>query len=265
MIKDGSQSPSDASLPRQQFEDESHLELVPGSRSYHEQYSKLEEFSRQYPQHAYDAVSRNPDFPFDIPNSSGLNFAIIPAPSIPHINVTNGHSDPFDAFPIPLTPRLHHLIHNSHSEFSPVILCNMYYDIAPILISCILAKSRTLLHDDPRASFSAHMGNSEALAFAILAWTSAISSHGNETGSLESEHYIGKSITAINSELSKVDQTGLADSTIAAVACLTNMENLNGEKSKAKMHMNGLRQMVAMRGGMNSLGMNGVLRRLILW
>lgn len=97
----------------------------------------------------------------------------------------------------------------------------------------------------------------------------------------ESEYFLQKSITAINEELSGLNHHGISDGTIAAVACLTNMEvcvsnsyqdlqkltsqNLNGDSRKARIHMNGLRQMVAMRGGMNTLGMNGVLRRLVLW
>lgn len=46
---------------------------------------------------------------------------------------------------------------------------------------------------------------------------------------------------------------------------LCNRQNMIGDQHKHCIHMNGLRQMVSMRGGMDKLGMNGVLRRLILW
>lgn len=124
------------------------------------------------------------------------------------------------------------------------------------------------------------MGSSPALVFSTLAWTTALSSSNQGTENAESDYFLQKSIIAINEELSKVDQYGVSDGIIAAVACLTNMEvcvhdqptfhvltiqNLNGDSTKARIHMNGLRQMIAMRGGMNALGMNGVLRRLVLW
>lgn len=128
-----------------------------------------------------------------------------------------------------------------------------------------LAKSRTLVHDDPSDSFSSHLGNSEALAFATLAWTAALSTTSIVGRNAESQYYLGESIAAINNELSKAEHKVPTDGTIAAVACLTNMENLNGDRKKAQIHMAGLQQMVALRGGMTALGMNGVLRRLILW
>ena len=68
------------------------------------------------------------------------------------------------------------------------------------------------------------MGNSPALVFATLAWTSALSTPGVNLKNNESEYYLQRSITAINNELSNMNQSGLTDGTIAAVACLTNME-----------------------------------------
>ena len=43
------------------------------------------------------------------------------------------------------------------------------------------------------------------------------------------------------------------------------MKNLNGTISSAAIHMNGLQRMVELRGGLSSLGMSGILRRMVLW
>ncbi|KAH8659318.1 hypothetical protein BGZ60DRAFT_122063 [Tricladium varicosporioides] len=56
-----------------------------------------------------------------------------------------------------------------------------------------------------------------------------------------------------------------SDSTIATVSCLANIENLNGASASARVHVNGLRKMVELRGGLESLGMRGILRRMVLW
>ncbi|KAH9221865.1 hypothetical protein DL95DRAFT_381644, partial [Leptodontidium sp. 2 PMI_412] len=42
-------------------------------------------------------------------------------------------------------------------------------------------------------------------------------------------------------------------------------QNLNGDRSRALIHLNGLKQMVELKGGLESLCINRVLRRLILW
>lgn len=80
------------------------------------------------------------------------------------------------------------------------------------------------MYQDPRDTFSFHMGNSPALVFATLAWTCALATPGKREHNAESEYYLQRSISAINYELSNVEVAGLADATIAAVACLTNME-----------------------------------------
>lgn len=64
------------------------------------------------------------------------------------------------------------------------------------------------------------------MLYATLAWVSALAGPGMEEKSPESEYYLHMSISAINRNLADLHRHGtlLTDGTIAAVACLTNME-----------------------------------------
>ena len=81
-----------------------------------------------------------------------------------------------------------------------------------------------LAYENPHDSYSFHMGSSPALVYATIAWTTALSSSNQAARNAESDYYLHKSIIAINEELSNLHMDGLSDGTIAAVACLTNME-----------------------------------------
>jgi hypothetical protein len=58
---------------------------------------------------------------------------------------------------------------------------------------------------------------------------------------------------------------GTSDQLIAAVANVASYEALFGEHRDFHLHINGLRQMVALRGGLQALGLDGLLARILLW
>lgn len=58
---------------------------------------------------------------------------------------------------------------------------------------------------------------------------------------------------------------GLTDQAIAAVAKLASYEAMFGSKETYLVHMNGLKRMIRLRGGMESLGLGGLLTRMLLW
>ncbi|MCJ1322626.1 hypothetical protein MMC15_007975 [Xylographa vitiligo] len=71
-------------------------------------------------------------------------------------------------------------------------------------------------------------------------------------------------ITLINQRLSnEIEAT--SDATIAAVACLASGENSFGTPESANVHMSGLEEMIKLRGGLQNLGMQGLLNKLIIW
>ncbi|CEJ92116.1 hypothetical protein VHEMI07788 [[Torrubiella] hemipterigena] len=55
------------------------------------------------------------------------------------------------------------------------------------------------------------------------------------------------------------------DATILTVACLTLMEILNASPLKAEPHVKALEHLTARRGGVDSLGLKGMIKRKVLW
>lgn len=83
-------------------------------------------------------------------------------------------------------------------------------------------------------------------------------------------------IDLINQDLSSGDGSGngggggggerwLSDGMIGAVAKMASFEAMHGDAESYTVHMQGLRRMVDLRGGMGSLGLDGLLRRIVVW
>ncbi|KAH6606835.1 hypothetical protein Trco_005988 [Trichoderma cornu-damae] len=70
-----------------------------------------------------------------------------------------------------------------------------------------------------------------------------------------------KSINLAMSEQSKA----LSDSVIGAVAKMASFEAMHGDEMCFRVHMNAVRRLVAMRGGLQNLGLGGLLRRMLIW
>lgn len=74
-----------------------------------------------------------------------------------------------------------------------------------------------------------------------------------------------EAVRLVNRRLNDPVQS-ISDLTIAAVACLVLFENQSGNLELSNIHMEGLRRMVNLRGGLQNLGgLSGVLQRKILW
>jgi hypothetical protein len=71
-------------------------------------------------------------------------------------------------------------------------------------------------------------------------------------------------ITEISSALAD-DSHGITDQLIAAVVQMAAYEALFGDSVICHAHMQGLTRMVSMRGGLPTLGLDGLLERLVLW
>jgi hypothetical protein len=56
-----------------------------------------------------------------------------------------------------------------------------------------------------------------------------------------------------------------SDAMIAAVGKIATFELLFGQKDTFHTHMTGLQRMVSLRGGLQELGLNGMLERILLW
>lgn len=73
----------------------------------------------------------------------------------------------------------------------------------------------------------------------------------------------GMTISAINEALPDAAR-GLSDQVIFAVAEMAAYEAFFGDVSVSATHLNGLTRMVRLRGGLSSLGVNGILERMLL-
>jgi len=117
---DGSQSKNkhrkSASHDKTQHPSKSPKSPDHGDRFY-DQCSKFREVAELLPQRKAQGHGLFLNLPPELARCAESAIAMISSPPLNHYEVKNGHSDPFDVFPIPLTPRLHHLIH--YCEFSP--------------------------------------------------------------------------------------------------------------------------------------------------
>ena len=87
---------------------------------------------------------------------------------------------------------------------------------------------RTLVHEDSLDTFSSCAGTNAALLYITLSWLAARAGDSSAPENFESSFYLQSSVSAINKELENADECGLSEGTIAAVACMTNMEVRKG-------------------------------------
>lgn len=73
-----------------------------------------------------------------------------------------------------------------------------------------------------------------------------------------------RAIASINRALQSEDHA-TSDQLIGAVAKMASYEAMYGEQTAFEWHMNGLMQMVNMRGGLPALGLDGLLARICVW
>ncbi|EXA39693.1 hypothetical protein FOVG_11179 [Fusarium oxysporum f. sp. pisi HDV247] len=72
-----------------------------------------------------------------------------------------------------------------------------------------------------------------------------------------------QAISAINALM--VTNDDMSDALIGAVAKMASFEAMHGGVEAYQIHMQGLYDMVERRHGLNALGLNGLLRRIIIW
>ena len=71
-------------------------------------------------------------------------------------------------------------------------------------------------------------------------------------------------ITSVNAA-TRDPRRCLSDEVVGAVAKLASFEAMHGDEPTYHAHMRGLRRMVELRGGIDALGLGGLLRRIIVW
>lgn len=74
-------------------------------------------------------------------------------------------------------------------------------------------------------------------------------------------------IDRINDDLARGlgNSKSLCDGTIGAVAKMASFEAMHGDQRSYAVHMAGLKRMIELRGGLDCLGLDGLLRRIVIW
>lgn len=73
-----------------------------------------------------------------------------------------------------------------------------------------------------------------------------------------------RALSEINTALATPDRA-ITDAMIGAVAKIAAYEALFGTSATFAAHMRGLRMMLKLRGGLSTLGLNGLLERMLVW
>lgn len=73
-----------------------------------------------------------------------------------------------------------------------------------------------------------------------------------------------ETIRIVNERMTHIS-TALTDETLGAIALLVTGQTCHGDYDEMNIHMHGLAQLIGMRGGLRSLGMDGVLAGELLW
>jgi len=191
--------------------------------------------------------------------------------------------DPFDAVPIFDSPRLQRLMHHCsfpliyslpffHVEFFPRIL-HFPPRYLFFLFNNKITKQKpdntvlvnTLIPVNPKDKWFNHAITDLALFHATMLHAAAHHMFLSRSGDLSEQRRLkGETIELVNHRLSDPIQS-VSDVTIGAVVCLVLFENQSGNVEASNIHMDGLLKMVNVRGGLDALGLSGVLKRKILW
>lgn len=90
---------------------------------------------------------------------------------------------------------------------------------------------------------------------------------GNGSHNINMLQLRGMAIQEVNQAMTDHGPRGRAtsDRMIAAVGKMATFELLFGQREIFHTHMTGLQRMVSLRGGLQALGINGMLERMLLW
>lgn len=94
----------------------------------------------------------------------------------------------------------------------------------------------------------------------------------SNAASVKPNMYSGKQVLKLKSDaIGSINESLLhernwaSDALIGATAKMAGFEAMHGQLESYRMHMAGLCKMLELRGGLNGLGLGGLLRRIVVW
>ncbi|MCJ1399446.1 hypothetical protein MMC11_002648 [Xylographa trunciseda] len=168
--------------------------------------------------------------------------------------------DPFDALPIEVGPGFEALMLHCKSNKDGVLAVE-----TGCRVLVVLRPSINSLAINPEGNWFAYAAGDAALLHATL-FLVALHRDLQLGAQLSSSclYHRGEVIRTVNKRIGALERE-ISDATIGAVAFLANFETMNGTLLASRLHMNGLRQMIALRGGLHTLGQSQVLQRVVIW
>lgn len=107
--------------------------------------------------------------------------------------------------------------------------------------------------------------NQEApFAVVLLLSASREAAAGGQTAKLELLRLRVQAVKCLQRALDDLQDTD-SDHVIAAAAKFASYEAMYGENQSYNAHMKGLQKLINMRGGIKSLGLGGLLLRMVIW
>ncbi|KAH6714036.1 hypothetical protein BKA61DRAFT_55102 [Leptodontidium sp. MPI-SDFR-AT-0119] len=174
---------------------------------------------------------------------------------------TPAEVDPFDSYPVPWNP-----------VYQPILdFCKLHshYD-------CSEDTSYVLI-DTPAIAEPGNMFRLRTLWFPIVMTSPTIFYaalslagsilHARRHLALDAPALLelrSRAISSINATLSNSEDCK-TDQTVGAVLCVSILESFLGHPELFQIHMAGLAKMVRLRGGLDGLGLDGLLRKMIIW
>lgn len=98
----------------------------------------------------------------------------------------------------------------------------------------------TSVHDDRESTLFSYTIDSAALLYVNLSWVAAYTEPGTGIRDCESRSYLQSCVSALNMELARPCCNIPTEGTIAAVACIANMEVGDQIAGNLSEHANGL-------------------------
>jgi hypothetical protein len=74
-----------------------------------------------------------------------------------------------------------------------------------------------------------------------------------------------ETVLSINRSLDVAQPETIHDALIGAIAKMASYEAMFGSLENYNIHMHGLARVISLRGGLTSLGLNGLLHRIVVW
>lgn len=74
-----------------------------------------------------------------------------------------------------------------------------------------------------------------------------------------------EAVASINRSFDTQQSENINDALIGAIAKMASYEAMFGSLENYNVHMQGLARVISLRGGLASLGLNGLLKRIVIW